>query len=162
MAAADIPGLVRGLQERSARAVPAVVADHLDGWWLRYEDSGAWWACSVLPHGDAGISHLPARIRCAEKFYAGLGARARFQISPGACPPGLDGALAERGYRAGSPMSLQVAPAAHVNGRLAAGALRIRVDDQPTDAWFGTWLAVHGTGDPGPERSGCRGRAEAS
>lgn len=27
------------------------------------------------------------------------------------------------------------------------------MDDQPTDAWFETWLAVHGTGgDPGAER----------
>jgi hypothetical protein len=108
---------------------------------------------SVLPHGDAVPVDLPGRIRSVEEFYAGHGMRARFQISPGACPDGLDDALAERGYRVDSPMSLQSAPTAHVIDRLPAGELRIRMDDQPTDAWFVTWLAVHGTGgDPGPER----------
>jgi GNAT superfamily N-acetyltransferase len=149
----DVPGLVRGLQERAARAFPAVVLDHLDGWWLRYGDSGAWWASSVLPHGDVAPVDLPGRIRSAEEFYAGHGTCARFQISPGACPAGLDQALAGRGYRIDSPMSLQSAPTAAVLDRLPAGEPRIRVDDQPTDAWFETWLAVHGTGgDPGRER----------
>jgi len=150
---ADAPGLVRGLQERAAQAFPAVILDHLDGWWLRYGDSGAWWASSVLPHSDAVPVDLPSKIRFVEEFYAGHGTSARFQISPGACPVGLDDALAERGYRIDSPMSLQSAPTEHVIDRIPAGGLRIRMDDQPTDAWFETWLAVHGTGgDPGPER----------
>jgi ribosomal protein S18 acetylase RimI-like enzyme len=153
MAAARAPGLVRGLQERAAQAFPAVCLKHLDGWWLRHDDSGAWWASSVLPHSDAVPVDLPGRIRFVEEFYAGHGACARFQISPGACPAGLDEALAERGYRIDSPMSLQSAPTAHTINRLPTGELRIRVDDQPTDAWFETWLAVHGTGgDPSPER----------
>jgi GNAT superfamily N-acetyltransferase len=50
-------------------------------------------------------------------------------------------------------MSLQSAPTVLVTDRLPAGGLRIRMDDQPTDAWFETWLAVHGTGgDPSQER----------
>jgi N-acetylglutamate synthase len=146
-------GLVRGLQERAARAFPAVILEHLGGWWLRYADSGAWWASSVLPHGDAAPTDLPGKIGSVEKFYARHGTWARFQISPGAAPAGLDEALAARGYRAASPMSLQSAPTGSVTDRLPAGGLRIRLDDQPTDAWFETWLAVHGTGgDPGPER----------
>ena len=147
------PGLVRGLQERAAQAFPAVILDHLDGWWLSYADSGAWWASSVLPHSDPGPADLPGRIRFAEEFYAGHGTCARFQISPGAGPAGLDEALAERGYRVDSPMSLQSAPTGPVIERLPVGGLRVRMDDQPTDAWFETWLAVHGTGGaPGPER----------
>jgi N-acetylglutamate synthase len=150
--APDVPGLVRGLQKRAAQAFPAVILDHLDGWWLRYGDSGAWWASSVLPHSDAVRADLPSKIRFVEEFYAGHGTWARFQISPGACPVDLDDALAERGYHIDTPMSLQSAPTAHVIDRLRAGGLRIRVDEQPTDAWFETWLAVHGTGsDPGPE-----------
>ena len=153
MAAARDSGLVRGLQERAAQAFPAVCLKHLDGWWLRHADSGAWWASSVLPHSDAGPAELPGKIRVVEEFYAGLGTRARFQISPGAGPAGLDEALAERGYRIDSPMSLQSAPTVLVINRLPAGELRIRMDDQPTDAWFETWLAVHGTGgDPSQER----------
>lgn len=141
--------LVRGLQERAARAFPAVRVARRDGWWLRHTDSAAWWAGSVLPHGDPVPAGLPDRIRSAEEFYAGHGAPARFQISPGACPDGLDAALAGRGYRAGSPMSLQSAPTARV---LPTEVPRVRVEDRPTEAWFDTWAAVHGTGgDPGPE-----------
>jgi hypothetical protein len=36
-AAPDAPGLVRGLQARAVHASPAVILDHLDGWWLRGE-----------------------------------------------------------------------------------------------------------------------------
>lgn len=152
-AAVDPPGLVRGLQERAAQAFPAVFRKYLDGWWLRHADCGAWWASSVLPHGAVAPAELPGRIRLVEELYAGHGTRARFQISPGACPAGLDEALAERGYRIESPVSLQSAPTAHVIDRLPMGGLRVRMDDQPTDAWFETWLAVHDTGgDPGPER----------
>ena len=147
------PDLVRGLQERAAHAFAAVRVEHVDGWWLRYTDGGAWWASSVLPHGAAAPAALPGRIRLAEAFYAGRGAPARFQISPGACPAGLDEALASRGYRVESPMSLQTAATAQVVDRLPVGDFRIRVDDQPTDAWFEAWLAVHGTGgDPHAER----------
>jgi GNAT superfamily N-acetyltransferase len=150
--AADAPRLIRGLQERTARALPAVVVDHLDGWWLRHADSAAWWASAVLPHGDAAPSVLPNKIHFAEEFYAGHGTPTRFQVSPAASPASLDAALAQRGYRLECPMSLQSAPAARVIGRLPAGGARICIDDQPTDAWFATWHAVHGAGgDPGPE-----------
>jgi len=145
----QIPGLVRGLQERAARAFPGRTLENVDGWWLRYGDSGAWWAGSVLPHSGAAPPDLPTRIRVAEEFYAGHGARARFQISPGAGPSGLDEALAERGYRVESPMSLQSAPTAQVLDRLPAGGARVRLADRPTDEWFATWSAVHGPGgDP--------------
>jgi GNAT superfamily N-acetyltransferase len=144
--------LVRSLQERAAQAFPGIVLDHLDGWWLRYGDGSAWWTSSVLPHSDAMPADLPGRIRSVEDFYASHGTCARFQISPGACPAGLDDALAERGYRFDAPISLQSAPTAEVIDRIPPNGPRIRVDDQPTDAWFDTWLAVHGTGgEPGPE-----------
>jgi N-acetylglutamate synthase len=153
MSAAWAPCLVRDLQERAAQAFPATCLKHLDGWWLRHTDGSAWWASSVLPHSDAAPVELPGKIRVVEEFYTAHRTLARFQVSPGACPVDLDEALAERGYRIDSPMSLQSAPTAHVIDRLPTGALRTRVDDQPTDAWFATWLAVHGTGgDPGPER----------
>ena len=86
----------------------------------------------------------------AEEFYAGHGAPARFQISPGACPEGLDALLAGRGYRGHSPISLQVAPTADVQERAAADGLRVRLDDRRTRAWFETWDAVQG-GDAGGE-----------
>jgi GNAT superfamily N-acetyltransferase len=151
----DVGGLVRGLQERAAHAVPSIALERLeqpDGWWLRYGDSGAWWASSVLPHSDDLPPDLPGALRIVEEFYAGHGVPARFQISPGAGPTGLDEALAGRGYHVESPMSLQSAPTRHVIDRLPAGGPRIRMDEQPTDEWFDTWRAVHGTdAEPGPE-----------
>lgn len=152
LAAADVPRLIRGLQERTAQALPAVVVDHLDGWWLRHSGGAAWWASAVLPHGDAGPWELPNKIRFAERFYAGHGTPTRFQVSPAASPASLDDALAQRGYRLECPMSLQSAPTARVLDRVPAGGARLFIDDQPGDAWFETWHAVHGDGgDPGPE-----------
>ena len=150
--AAEVPKLIRGLQERTAHALPAAVVSHIGGWWLRYADSAAWWASAVLPHGDTGPQELPDKIRFVENFYAGHGTPARFQVSPAASPATLDDALAQRGYRLECPMSLQSAPAARVLGRLPAEDARIRVEDQPAAAWFGTWHAVHAAGSaPGPE-----------
>jgi N-acetylglutamate synthase len=111
--------LVRGLQERAARAVPAVVVERVDGWWLRYADTSAWWTSSVLPHGDVTPAELPERIRAAEEFYTGRGAVTRFQISPGAASAGLDEALAARGYRVVSPESLRAASTQDVIDRLS-------------------------------------------
>ena len=43
-------GMVRGLQERAARAFPAEHVQDADGWQLRHAPGGAWWVCAVLPH----------------------------------------------------------------------------------------------------------------
>lgn len=147
------PGVVRGLQERAAGAFPALRLERRDGWWLRHADGSTWWAASVLPHGDPSPPSLAARIGSAEEFYAGHGAPARFQISPGACPPGLDDALAARGYRVESTMSLRWAPTVQVLDRLGLGELETRLDAEPAPGWFGVWSAVHGGADPEPERA---------
>ncbi|MFG2053148.1 GNAT family N-acetyltransferase [Micromonospora sp. NPDC048930] len=138
--------MIRGLQERAARALPAERVEHAAGWWLRHAPRCAWWTGTVLPHRDAGPGDLVRRIRGAERFYAAHGAVTRFQISPGACPRELDTVLAERGYRRESPVSLRVAPTAHVVDRLPAGAMRVDVDDRPSRAWFDSWHAVQGHG----------------
>ncbi|AWN26159.1 GNAT family N-acetyltransferase [Streptomyces sp. NEAU-S7GS2] len=143
---------VRGLQERAARALPAERIEDVAGWRLRHAPSCSWWVGTVLPHAEAGPGALARRILGAEEFYAGHHAVARFQISPGACPDGLDSVLAERGYRRESLMSLQVARAAEVVAQAPPGAPRVRVEDRPTSAWFDSWYAVHGHGgDPQPE-----------
>ncbi|GAA1791094.1 GNAT family N-acetyltransferase [Luedemannella flava] len=138
--------LVRELQERAALAFPPLRVEHRDGWWLRHADGSAWWAGSVLPHS----ADLGDRIADAEAFYAALNTPARFQVSPGACPPGLDAALAARGYRIESPMSLGTAPTATVTGRLRADDAT--VSEKPTDAWFAVWRSVHGGPEPDRDR----------
>ncbi|WP_271221728.1 GNAT family N-acetyltransferase [Streptosporangium carneum] len=143
---------VRGLQERAARALPAEHVEDVGGWWLRHAPNCSWWVGTVLPHGDAGPGELVRRVVGAEDFYTGHGLAARFQISPGACPEGLDTVLAERGYRRQSPMSLQGASTARVLAQAPTGSLRVRLDDRPTREWFETWRAVHGhDGDPRAE-----------
>jgi len=143
------PDLISGLQERAARALPAERVEDADGWWLRYAPRGPWWVGTVLPHRAAGPDELPHRVVGAERFYAGYGAVTRFQITPAACPDGLDALLAGRGYRRESPVSLRVAPAAEVLDRLPADALRVDVEDRPTSGWFAVWHAVQGSGlDP--------------
>jgi hypothetical protein len=144
---------VRGLQERTARALPAERVENVDGWLLRHAPRCAWWVGTVLPHGDAGPRELLRRIVTAEEFYAGHGTAARFQISPPACPNGLDTALAERGYRRHGQVSLRVGSAAQVLDQVEpAGGLRVRLDDRPTRAWFEVWHAVQGRdGDSGAE-----------
>ncbi len=117
--------MVRHLQERSARAFPAIVVERVGGWWLRHDDGPAWWAGSVLPHG----AWSPERLEAAERFYAAHGAPARFQITPGVAPDGLDDALAARGYRVESPMSLQTAL---ISARPATNAV---VSDRVPEGW---------------------------
>lgn len=142
------PGAVRDLQERAARALPAELVEHADGWWLRHDSGSSWWVASVLPHGPegAGGPELARRVARAEEFYARHGGAARFQITPAACPAVLDDLLARRGYRRANPVSLQAAAIAGVSRPDAGGRLRVRVEDRPGDAWFGVWHAVHGGG----------------
>src|SRR5712691_11300712 len=114
--------MVRGLQERAARALPAEHVEHVGGWWLRHAPSCSWWVGTALPRGDAGPGEVVRRVVGVEKFYATCDAAARFQISPRACPGGLDTLLTERGYRRDSPMSLQVASTARVLEQAPAGS----------------------------------------
>jgi hypothetical protein len=43
-------------------------------------------------------------------------------------------------------MSLQVAVTMHVSEQAPRDSLRVRLDDDPTAAWFEVWPAVHGHG----------------
>jgi ribosomal protein S18 acetylase RimI-like enzyme len=140
------PELVRCLQEKAARALPAEHVERVGGWWLRHSASSAWWAGTALPHADAGPAELARRVLHAERFYAERDTVTRFQISPHACPEALDQLLADRGYRKESPVSLQVASTSQVLTETAGNSLRVRLDDEPTDAWFEVWHAVQGHG----------------
>jgi N-acetylglutamate synthase len=124
--------LVRALQDRAARAVPAAVQEHRAGCWLRHTDSATtWWAGAALLHGR--VRDVGASIATVERWYAAHGAAVRVQVCP-ACPPGLDDALAARGYRRSGDVSLQVADATAVADQPAA-PLRVDMGELPDPAW---------------------------
>jgi len=152
--------MVRGLQERAARALPAEQVEQAGVWWLRHSPGCSWWVGTVLPHDGGGPGELVRKVVGAEEFYAFRGAAARFQISPPACPAGLDAVLAERGYRRQSLASLQVASTARVLEHVPGGSLRARLDDSPARAWFEVWRAVHGHGGDWRAERGMLGRVE--
>jgi GNAT superfamily N-acetyltransferase len=136
--------LVRGLQERAARALPAEHVKDSDGWTLRHAPGCSWWIGTALPHGATGPDDLLRRVAEAEQFYAAHGATARFQLTPGASPAALDPLLARRGYRRSGPISLQVAG-------IAATPAAAQLTDHPTRGWFDTWSAARGHDDSAAE-----------
>lgn len=153
-------GLVRDLQERAARALPAERVERVAGWWLRDAPGCSWWVNTVLPHSTA-VPHetagpeglLADRVAAVEEFYAARQAPARFQITPGTCPEGLDALLAGRGYRIYSPTSLQVTESSRILDRaVPPDAPPVRINDHPSPEWLEVWQAVNG-GDPQAERA---------
>jgi N-acetylglutamate synthase len=156
LVASDVAGtdpmLVRGLQERAARALPATIIERVGGWWLRHAPDRPWWVGTVLPHGDGSPADLARRVEIAERFYAGVGRPTCIQISPSACPPGLVALLAERGYRTLSPISLQVAPVASLLASLegAPGSAPVDVDERLSPTWIEGWRATR-TGPAEPQ-----------
>jgi N-acetylglutamate synthase len=142
------PDLVRGLQERAARALPAELIQPLGTWLLRYSPGCAWWVGSVLPHGEATEEALSLLLAAAEEFYAGRAGETVFQVTPGACPARLDATLEQHRYRRHTPMSLQAAPVTEVLAWSPSGLWDVRVTDVPEEAWWAVWRSGihHGEG----------------
>lgn len=102
-------------------------------------------------HGNVRSRPLARRIAAAEAFYAAHGVPARFQVCP-ACPPGLDAALAHRGYGLDSVISLQVATTSTIADRVTARSLHVDLNDQLNEQWFELLMAAQGPDvDPAPE-----------
>lgn len=136
---------VRGLQERAARAVAAAVQEVRDGDWLRHTDSPTtWWAGAALLHGTG---ELGPRLAGAEAFYSAYGVPVRVQVCP-ACPPGLDEALADRGYARSGDVRLLAAGAGSV---AAQPALPVLIEDRPGHAWARLLADAQGGAEAGAQ-----------
>ena len=138
-------GLETGLQERTARAVPAEHTERAGGWWLRHAPGCSWWVASVLPHGDASPAELTERIEAAEAYCAARGVPTLVQMTPGAFPEPLDELLEARGYERQASVSLQTAPTADVLALAPrGGALQVRLEERLTREWFEVLHSVVG------------------
>jgi GNAT superfamily N-acetyltransferase len=131
------------LESVAARAWPAAEVEALGGWRLRYTSGVTRRGNSVWPGpgapSDGGPGPLAAAIERAERFYAERGAPARFQLVPGC--EALDAALAERGYRTESPVSVQTVDLSLLAARPAGGA---GIEVEVADACSADWWSVAG------------------
>jgi GNAT superfamily N-acetyltransferase len=137
--------LIRLLEELGGNATSPVSTETtqlLEGWTLRAAPGAPFRrANSVLPL-DSDDTPLEARLEAVERFYAGLGLPARYQLSPAARPPELDAVLERRGYRYDAPVGVFVADTGTVVARTDEGATTIssEIDDQ----WLDKYAAAHG------------------
>lgn len=124
------------IEEHALVAWPAAELEAFAGWQLRAMSGVSHRANSVWTARALGPLGLERRIAHAEAFYQARALTPSFQISTQCEPPGLDSALAERGYLIESPVSVQVAQPGALAGAAPSGAVRARVDTQMSDAWF--------------------------
>jgi N-acetylglutamate synthase len=155
--------LIHCIEELAANAWPAAVVQVVDGWRLRFNWGVTSRANSVWPNEAGDGPGLDERIATAEDFYARRGLRPRFQMCPAAQPPGLDEALARRGYAGVAHTSVQVADIEAVVARAERppGSLRPRRSvqvDELDDVWFDTY--AEGAGMAAHERAMRRGILE--
>lgn len=125
------------------RGWPALSEVDIDGWLARASGGVTQRANSVAPL--AAPPDVGSAIGAVERFYAGHGLPAIFQLGPSVYPPDLDAELARRGYTFGSPTTVMAAPVDRVLSGLRAG--RVEVADEPSAEWLDLWWAVDGRGD---------------
>ena len=144
-----MPEDVRHIEEVAANAWPALVVQHVDGWWLRFTPGARMRRPnSVLPNDGSGTVALADKIAAAEEFYSGRAVPVRFQMSPAAVPDDLDGSLEARGYEVEAPVQVMVADLAGMADAVSGAAPgRLHVSDEPGERWLDTWISVSGRGD---------------
>lgn len=117
-------------------AWPALEQVLLDGWVLRAAAGYTKRANSANPTYPAISADLADKIAQCEAFYAARGLPAIFRLTSFGCPPGLDKALADRGYeRLDETLVLtrRLAPVAELEGRAFV--------ELPIDAWLPAYVA---------------------
>ncbi|MCX6094053.1 MAG: GNAT family N-acetyltransferase, partial [Candidatus Bipolaricaulota bacterium] len=136
--------MIRTLEELSMNAWPALETVESDGWVLRFSEGYTRRANSVCPLGS-GTLNLADKIQEAERQYRERDLRPTFKMTTGSLPHGLDGALAERGYKAEAGTSVRIADVAGARD----GAVRIDASWDASQEWRD---AFHRMGDVAPER----------
>jgi N-acetylglutamate synthase len=145
---------IAALEDAAYRALPATELMELDGWQLRATPGlSTKRANSVLARDHADADELAGKLDRVERFYAGHGLPARFQLCPASRPTGLADVLRERGYEALAPTAVHLAPldraGAATTAPTAAATTAVAITGRPTEGWWRTWRTALGRG---PER----------
>lgn len=121
-------------------AWPALEEVHVDGWVARFAAGVTQRANSVVPF--AAPTDLEAAVSRMEQLYAERGLPAVFQIGRDDHQTELDRVLADRGYRSGSPTSIQATEIGDVQRPDT-----VDIAEAPDQDWLDLWWAVDGRGD---------------
>lgn len=92
----------RRIEEASLNAWPALHQLLYDGWIIRLSNGYTKRANSVTPLYPSALE-VEENIAYCERLYRQQGLPPIFRLTSHACPPGLDEALAARGYRVVDP-----------------------------------------------------------
>ena len=124
------------LEEIAARAVPAAETLVIDGWLARRtSDLTTRRANSVLARAYGASVDIGASIAAVERFYAGHGLPARFQLTPASAPHDLAAQLTRRGYITDGETSVACCP---ISG-LAGPTDGVQLTSTATSEWWRVW-----------------------
>ncbi|MPZ80614.1 MAG: GNAT family N-acetyltransferase [Actinophytocola sp.] len=132
------------LDELMRRGWPALSEVDVSGWVARISGGVTQRANSVAPL--AAPPDVGTALSRVERLYGSHGLPAVFQLGPSVHPADLDSVLAARGYRYGSPTTVEVASVAQVLDLLPDG-VPVAVAAEPDEEWMDLWWAVDGRGD---------------
>lgn len=134
------------IQQIAAFGWRAVETARLGEWLLRASAGFTQRANSALAIGDPGVP-LDRALELVAEWYAGRGLPARLMQIDGVSPTGLTDGLLAGAWDLGVEVHLMTGEIAHALRAmpnlltdLAAGELRLQLDDAPDDAWYACYL----------------------
>lgn len=128
---------IESIECATLAAVSPEAVEEFQGWLLPFDSGTVSRAHSAVP-----LRHAPAgegMVEQIEARYRERGMRTVFRLANEACFDGLRRDLARRGYQAGKPVLVQVAPVQAM--RAACAATPAETADAPDAAWAALFLA---------------------
>lgn len=121
------------IEEHAVAAWPAAVGERADGWLLRHTPGVSRRRCNSALPLEPGAERTLERVTA---FYTARGMAPTVQIAPAERLADLDDTLAAAGYhRHGETLVLR-APTAVVVVAAAGEAVRVELDERPTERWL--------------------------
>lgn len=129
----------RAIEDASLRAWPAIEEAAFEGWTLRYSDGFTGRANSVQALGSSALP-LDERIARCERWYEERGRPPLFRLTPFS-EGGLDGFLADRGYRRFNRTLVLV----RESGGLSAEVADLELSETSLHEWLRTYAGLVGS-----------------